>query len=104
MLTSTWRGSGLRRGVQTAPKGQRVARDRYRRCLDFRTTDAEPLALRTAHHALPQSRLSSRTGVFLVESSQVANARRVGYGSESEGKRCDRLRLVVIAYTLARIV
>jgi len=39
-----------------------------------------------------------------VESSQVANARRVGYGSESEGKRCDRLRLVVIAYTLARIV
>lgn len=48
--------------------------------------------------------ISSCTGVFLVESSQVANAGRVGYSSEAEGKRCDRLRLVVIAYTLARIV
>jgi hypothetical protein len=39
-----------------------------------------------------------------VEPSQVANARRVGYGSEGESKGCDRLRLVAIAYILARIV
>ncbi len=68
----------VREAMKTWLLGKGFDADRHRRCMDSGPAQQKPVPLQTAYHVMRRIRISSCTGVLLVESVKTSNPGRMG--------------------------